>query len=412
MWVDTTNINQNLPIITMLMAQANNESEEKSRMIKGAWQHKRNKAKEKKPMGKNCPAWIDYKEGRYVFNDNAAIIRRVFTLYVEGVGSRQIAKLLNGEGVKPFTASRKKTVWTDSHIRYILTNKATIGEYQPQDRGVHEGTAHRSKIGEAIANFYPSVISDELFWRAQGIKETRRTKGRKTSSNTGVNLFNGILRDAVSKSPVWIKVNQYKGQTYRYLVPSVIQDGSAGFSYNLLELAFLHFVRELVIDTPTNDDTSEQVAALEAIIADQKSRLERLSMDDDFDQLKSMYLKIQDNLRSSEMKLSMLKTKQASKPADDLVEAKLLVDRWEEAIEAGKVDEFREIMRNKIAALVSEMWMLVEPENRKTKTAIVQVFLRSGGVRWLVVHTGKENYIGTCLDGEIDPATDLRHYTA
>lgn len=64
-----------------------------------------------------------------VVDEQAAVIRRIFALYVDGRSLSGIAGILNDEGVLPprSNARRRKAGWVDSCIRAILHNEAYIG---------------------------------------------------------------------------------------------------------------------------------------------------------------------------------------------------------------------------------------------------------------------------------------------
>src|SRR5262249_56251451 len=69
--------------------------------------------------------------------------------------------------------------WHESSLNKILGNRAVLGEFQPH-RTI-DGT--RVPDGEPIKDYFPRVIDDELFYRAQAARTERRTKrmGRKVS---------------------------------------------------------------------------------------------------------------------------------------------------------------------------------------------------------------------------------------
>jgi hypothetical protein len=79
---------------------------------------------------KNAPSWLGLTEDRTAFvylPDRADIVRQIFELSIGGLGGYTIAKLLNSKNVPAFGNSKR---WDQSTIHNILSNRATIGEYQ------------------------------------------------------------------------------------------------------------------------------------------------------------------------------------------------------------------------------------------------------------------------------------------
>jgi DNA invertase Pin-like site-specific DNA recombinase len=113
-----------------------------------------------------CPAWLELIENRTTFsvrNDIAAILQRIFNLYVStDLGARGIARLLNGEGVATLRFGR---CWHGSTVKALLANRGLIGEYAHRE--------DRKKNGQVVGDYFPAIISDALFQTANDRKLTR-----------------------------------------------------------------------------------------------------------------------------------------------------------------------------------------------------------------------------------------------
>jgi DNA invertase Pin-like site-specific DNA recombinase len=387
-------------MVQSMIYLAHQESKQKAERGRAAWK-KRRQAKGK--ITNNLPRWIAWEGGRFVLiREKAAVIRRIFSLYCDGLGARLIARTLNEEGVPTL---RGKGVWDQEAVRFLLKSRTTIGEYQPKETA----GGKRTKAGEVRQNYYPAVVSEEVFYQAQGVISQRGgMRGRK--EHNGINLFKGILFDARSKSTMNIKVDTFGGNRYRYLVPSrSCKDGSAwvSFSYDQIEAGFLAFVQELKV-SPAKDDLSAEMAAREAVIAECKARLEKLNGEEDLEDLLPVVRSLQKRRKEAEAALERLKERQAASP-DALDELNAFTQGYEEAAAAGKLMEWGERLRNKIRGVVSEMWVLILPTNQRTKTALVQVFLRQGGFHWFVVEAaGKKVQLSSDPRPWVDPRRDLR----
>jgi hypothetical protein len=75
-------------------------------------------------------------KGRPIFDleideDAAAVVKRIFTMYLEHIGTRNIAKTLNTAGIPAFAGG----LWDASAIAKILKNKLYLGIYELGKKG-------------------------------------------------------------------------------------------------------------------------------------------------------------------------------------------------------------------------------------------------------------------------------------
>jgi len=172
------------------MSRAHEESAIKAKRGKAAWDNKRKLAlEEKKPMTKQCPRWLTVSIDGKKFEKNTkriAIIHDIFNRSIAGKGQRKIASELNTEGVEPFTMNG---IWNYTYIKSVLENRALLGEFQPKHKG--------SPVGEVITNYYPKVISEELFYQARAATSKRLSPS--SAGRHGKNfphLFKGMCKCA------------------------------------------------------------------------------------------------------------------------------------------------------------------------------------------------------------------------
>jgi hypothetical protein len=84
--------------------------------------------------------------------DRAAVILEIFQSKASGMSLQQIADALNNKGVKTIRGGD----FTKQGIKYILGNRAYIGEYS------HNGGIEIYKI--------PELVSEQLFNEVNGVK--------------------------------------------------------------------------------------------------------------------------------------------------------------------------------------------------------------------------------------------------
>ncbi|MDO3576656.1 recombinase family protein [Ralstonia pseudosolanacearum] len=154
-----------LLIAIVLFMRANEESATKSRRLKAAWEGKRQNIKAR-PLTAVTPAWVSLNDetGRLeLIPDRAKVVRRIFKMYVAGVGYASIAETFNREGIPCFGRAQH---WHRTYIRKILVNEAVIGTFTPH-RIVHEGGKKVRVSLEKVPGYFPAVVSEEVFARAQ-----------------------------------------------------------------------------------------------------------------------------------------------------------------------------------------------------------------------------------------------------
>lgn len=177
---DARLLNDWTPLIISLavMARAHEESKIKSDRVSAAWQKKKELARtEKKPLTPRCPEWLELREGKFHLRpERVAIVHRIFQDTMDGYGRREIVRRLNTDKVPTW---RGGDGWHTSSVAKVVQSRATIGEYQPHT-GTHK-LRNRKPVGEPIKDFYPPIIDEAVFWRAQAATKGRqqRSAGRK-----------------------------------------------------------------------------------------------------------------------------------------------------------------------------------------------------------------------------------------
>lgn len=172
----------------LVMVRAHEESAIKSSRLSAAWEKKRSELKQRKATA-TCPAWLCLSDDRKEFlfvPERVAVVKNIFELAESGYGNHAITKKLNLSKTPTFGRS---TIWHNSYIQKILTNKAAIGVFQPQKLEAGK----RVNAGDEIPDYYPAVIDKNRFHKIMDDREIRRLKGRGRKGKSNSNLFSGIL---------------------------------------------------------------------------------------------------------------------------------------------------------------------------------------------------------------------------
>jgi DNA invertase Pin-like site-specific DNA recombinase len=244
--------------------RANRESRIKLHRQCATWESKREEgATNRVPLTARCPSWLELpylprQDGKQrkaggerkftVIKERAATVKRIFEASARGRGNTVIARELNEDKVPTFGPARG---WGVSSVGKILTSRSVMGEYQPGKLVAVKGQTRKRNepIGEAIQNYYPVVISPELFHRAQQSRAQRTQDNMPRGGRKGTNysnLFSGILKCSYCGAPYYFE-NKGKGDTY--LVCHGARSGwgckRVGWRYKDFEASFLALVNEI-----------------------------------------------------------------------------------------------------------------------------------------------------------------------
>lgn len=311
----------------LVMSRAHEESKTKSKRLSAAWSNKRSRILERK-LTARCPAWLQLSSDKRTFTplpERVATIQRMFEDSASGIGSFTIARRLN-EAKKP-TFGRSRG-WQKSYVEKILTNRAVLGEFQPRRLIGRD----RPTEGQPITNYFPAIVSEELFLRSQHQRELRRLGGGGRRGQYISNLFSGLAECAYCRSPMIFLNKGPKPKGGTYLVCDAANRGlgckKVAWRYDHFEASFLAFVKELDLEPLVRDnDESQQRTLLETEIAvlsgreaeltRKRTRLIELAYDDKtvLDSLREQLRQLQNNidetvieLRAKEAELHQLRS--------------------------------------------------------------------------------------------------------
>lgn len=177
------------------MSRAHQESALKSERVGKAWARKRELAETtKQAMTARCPAWIRLvggpKTGHYeLIEDRAAIVRSIFSDTIAGFGKRAIQARLNKEQTPTWgTGQKQSEFWHDSYVAKILENPATYGRFTP----LGKMAGGSGEAASPIDDYFPAVISEDMFWHAQAVIKSRNFGKGKPGARR--NLLSGLVR--------------------------------------------------------------------------------------------------------------------------------------------------------------------------------------------------------------------------
>jgi DNA invertase Pin-like site-specific DNA recombinase len=247
-----------------VMIRANEESATKSRRVKAAYDNKRKVARSgnaEKPFTRRLPAWIRWAEDVKMFElipERAKVVQEMFELAEAGFGKDAIARSLNAKGVQPFG---KALFWHRSYVEKVLTNPACIGTFVPKVREYIDGKQIR-KPEEPIKDYFPAVVSEEIFSNQVVLSNTKAPRGRHSNGSIS-SIFQGLGTCGLCGSS-FVRVSKGK---YVYLVCSKAS-AKGGCEYRSIPyIEAENAIRRNIKAIASNVPRGQNVAELEALIA-------------------------------------------------------------------------------------------------------------------------------------------------
>jgi DNA invertase Pin-like site-specific DNA recombinase len=249
---------------------------------RSAWERRKRDARQGQIATRKVPAWIscppDSRSTKdfTVISERAEVVKRIFSEYLSGIGTRTIALRLSKEGVKPFGTGK---LWNVSSVFRLLKSRAVIGEYQPQS---HQGKSVRIDEGPPIKGYYPAILDEKIFFEAQQMLE-KRIVPRGPRKNC-YNLFSGSLFCKGCGGALILKtgaISKQKKTPQISLVCSVAWRGGkctyATIRYRMVEDALLSILASKVIkeSSPKTNTLSSQ-RALEGQLSSVNDRIRGL----------------------------------------------------------------------------------------------------------------------------------------
>jgi hypothetical protein len=231
-------------------------------------------------LTKVIPSWLKIgKNGNSIEIDEpkAEIVRAIFDLSIEGMGTYSITRHLN-EDLKRFPTVSSAPYWNDSYIAQILRNPAVYGNFQPKEKI----NGNRVAKGDLVQDYFPAIISKDKFNLTQSRIAGRTVGGAGRKGSTLSSLFSGLVKCSSCGGPVLMRSKGVPPKGFKYLrcENSLKNAGcrSPAWRYEEFESAFIQFVREVnFVDVFNGTDSSARTAVLEGQAATVRVNINKLT---------------------------------------------------------------------------------------------------------------------------------------
>ena len=280
---ETINDNWSQLIISITyMARAHEESNTKSKRLKSAWEEKRIKALngERKLTGR-CPSWLELSKDKKSFKiitEVSKVIELIYRLKLSGKSKTAMIKELNSND----KIWKPKNGWRDSYIQKLISTRAVIGEFQPHK--LVDGK--RVDVGEPIADYFPKIIENELFYQVQELIKLNREQNGHGGGKTGKanNLFTHLVKCGLCKGAMHYidKGKLPKGGQYLHCDNSRRKNGcnAKPIRYKEFEKLFFDDFEGLDINEllPDKDETQIEINNIESSMLVKTEQIKELDI--------------------------------------------------------------------------------------------------------------------------------------
>ena len=199
------------------MMRAHEESSTKSRRQRESWARRRSVASSR-PMTGRCPGWLHLNVDTNKFEihePKAAIVRRIFADYMAGAGQLAIARALNLENCPTLSKDRQPRCWRGDFIHRLLLSPTVVGTLVPSTRLEQDGVSRRVTL-PPVLRYYPAILSQETFDKAQMEMEARRLACLNCDKSVW-NVVGRLARCPACGCLMYLKTTSCDGRRVRYL---------------------------------------------------------------------------------------------------------------------------------------------------------------------------------------------------
>lgn len=356
----------------MEFRRGHSESLAKSQRLGESWKAKREKARNGKSiMTRRIPCWLEFKDGKLKpIPEKVKTIRYIFKLCLQGVGTIGIVRRLVEEKVPPIAAK-----WGKMLVHRLLTDGRVIGTLQPKNQFCEP-------VGEPIAGYYPAIVPEKEFQRAQALHQGNIWKKGGRLDSAVLNLFSGMVKDPITGLSYTVETRKRwlnDGGVHRTMISRGQQEGTdflPRFPADSFEQAILARLVELNADEIFGDNGGGKVEPIAAELAAVESRIagieaELTNGEEDIPAIMRSLRTLEERKRSLIRDLAEARAESGNPAKERLGAVKGLAD----AIHGNREARLR--LRSALRSLVEAIFVIVVPRpERKSRFCVAQIFFR------------------------------------
>lgn len=147
-----------------------------------------------------------------VVETEAIVVRRMFSLFVGGLGCKAVARQLNADGLL-----KRGHEWTKTTVGLAIKCQRYAGRSVYNERSrIGDGRKRNAAEDLTVADGQPSIVSIDVFNRAQEIMAGRTSEPNHVGSPISTHLFTGLLRCHSCGQGLQIETARGRSRMYSY----------------------------------------------------------------------------------------------------------------------------------------------------------------------------------------------------
>ena len=201
-----------------------------------------------------------------IMDEPAAIVRRIFRMFLDGYGMKSIAHILNSEGVKapgyyqnkyigkkhgynkPEIANRY--LWNGTTVKRILDNEFYTGTVVCHQSYTNKINKVRKTLPEEEwirhEGFVPAIISKEAFEKVHALLETKKKNNVRAGNEKPCHRYTGLIKCADCGSSFTCKIRRWRDK------PDRLEYVCNGYHRYGVEHCTAHRINEETLDAIVN----------------------------------------------------------------------------------------------------------------------------------------------------------------
>ena len=253
------------------------------------------------------------------------VVRRIYDMALKGLGCKEIAKVLNREGLRTGTGQ----LWGRTTVHKVLTNEAYCGTLVLGGRPGHP--ALRSGIPPVrVENAWPAIIDKDVFLQIQATMASKKPQNTHPRSIPSIFLFSGLILCSCGHAMIGRSAKSH--QYYYYICNGNFKQGTEtctarALPKDKLERVIVEQIREKVLN---NEWLQELVELVNKELGSNHSILgDRLdAIDADLNEVRLRLSRLYEALETSTLSLDDLapRIKEQRARESELSKARLQVE--------------------------------------------------------------------------------------
>lgn len=170
-----------------------------------------------------------------IMDEPANIVRRIFQMYLDGYGLKNIAQTLNNEGIKtprfyqqkyigkaiPYTKPEitSRYLWEGTAVKRILQNEFYTGTVVCHQSYTNKINHIRKNLPSdehfRHENFVPAIIDKDVFDKVQNLLENKKNNNVRASTSKPYHRYTGLIKCGDCGSSFSCKIRKWKDKPDR-----------------------------------------------------------------------------------------------------------------------------------------------------------------------------------------------------